>query len=233
MTPILFYGVPSGCSFGSIVALEWLGQPYRLCRIQMPEAVSGADFRRINPVAETPAYLSAAGDVITESMAILNHIGARGIAQGLGHPQGSRDFDRLNQMLAYLNTSFFNAFAPLWHVLEHDMESAAKTALAEYGRDKVEKTHATLDALLGDGPWLLGERRSVADAYFAGIARWADYHAVLDRRDYPNLSRLYDRLQADPAVAFAHGIEAGRAPASGGGYQGEIALADALALLPR
>ncbi|MDM9558800.1 glutathione S-transferase family protein [Bordetella petrii] len=233
MTPILFYGVPSGCSFGSIVALEWLGQPYRLCRIQMPEAVSGADFRRINPVAETPAYLSAAGDVITESMAILNHIGARGIAQGLGHPQGSRDFDRLNQMLAYLNTSFFNAFAPLWHVLEHDLESAAKTALAEYGRDKVEKTHATLDALLGDGPWLLGERRSVADAYFAGIARWADYHAVLDRRDYPNLSRLYDRLQADPAVAFAHGIEAGRAPASGGGYQGEIALADALALLPR
>src|SRR5690606_29093976 len=182
MTPILFYGVPSGCSFGSIVALEWLGQPYRLCRIQMPEAVSGADFRRINPVAETPAYLSAAGDVITESMAILNHIGARGIAQGLGHPQGSRDFDRLNQMLAYLNTSFFNAFAPLWHVLEHDLESAAKTALAEYGRDKVEKTHATLDALLGDGPWLLGERRSVADAYFAGIARWADYHAVLDRR---------------------------------------------------
>jgi len=233
MTPILFYGVPSGCSFGSIVALEWLGQPYRLCRIQMPEAVSGADFRRINPVAETPAYLSAAGDVITESMAILNHIGARGIAQGLGHPQGSRDFDRLNQMLAYLNTSFFNAFAPLWHVLEHDLESAAKTALAEYGRDKVEKTHATLDALLGDGPWLLGERRSVADAYFAGIARWADYHAVLDRRDYPNLSRLYDRLQADPAVAFAHGIEAGRAPASGGGYQGEIALADALALLLR
>ena len=26
MTPILFYGVPSGCSFGSIVALEWLDQ---------------------------------------------------------------------------------------------------------------------------------------------------------------------------------------------------------------
>ncbi|GAB1578790.1 glutathione S-transferase family protein [Bordetella petrii] len=233
MTPILFYGVPSGCSFGSIVALEWLAQPYQLCRIQMPEAVSGADFRRVNPVAETPAYLGAAGDVLTESMAILNHIGARGMAQGLGHPQGSRDFDRLNQMLAYLNTSFFNAFAPLWHAVEHDLEGAAKTALADYGRDKVEKVHATLDALLGTRPWLLGDRRSVADAYFAGIARWADYHAVLDRRDYPNLSRLYDRLQADPAVAFAHRIEAGQPASSSGGYQGEIALADALALLPR
>ena len=33
--PILYYGVPSGCSFGSIVALEWLGQPYALSRIEM------------------------------------------------------------------------------------------------------------------------------------------------------------------------------------------------------
>ena len=39
MTPILFYGVPSGCSFGSIVALEWLRQPYHLCRIDMPGQV--------------------------------------------------------------------------------------------------------------------------------------------------------------------------------------------------
>ena len=37
MEPVLFYGVPSGCSFGSIVALEWLGIPYKLCRIDMPE----------------------------------------------------------------------------------------------------------------------------------------------------------------------------------------------------
>ena len=36
MEPVLFYGVPQGCSFGSIVALEWLNQPYRLCRINMP-----------------------------------------------------------------------------------------------------------------------------------------------------------------------------------------------------
>ncbi|MCR7705994.1 glutathione S-transferase, partial [Pseudomonas aeruginosa] len=35
MEPVLFYGVPHGCSFGSIVALEWLGRPYRLCRIEM------------------------------------------------------------------------------------------------------------------------------------------------------------------------------------------------------
>ncbi|MFC6980781.1 hypothetical protein [Microbulbifer taiwanensis] len=49
MTPVLFYGVPSGCSFGSIVALEWLGKPYQLCRVEMPEAATSDSYRRINP----------------------------------------------------------------------------------------------------------------------------------------------------------------------------------------
>ena len=61
MTQILFYGVPSGCSFGSIVALEWLGRPYRHCRIAMPEVVSGPDYRRLNSVGETPTLLTADG----------------------------------------------------------------------------------------------------------------------------------------------------------------------------
>lgn len=227
MTPILFYGVPSGCSFGSIVALEWLGQPYRLCRIEMPEVVSGEDFRRINPIGETPALATEAGEIITESMAILNWIGARGIETSLGFAQGSSSFDRLNQMLGYLNTTFFNAFAPLWHLYEHAGDDAAKTVLREYGQFKVRKAHAQLDALLGERAWLLGDQRSVADAYFAGIARWTDYHDVVRRADFPNLDRLYRRLQDDLAVRFAHGIEAQQAVPSGAGLQSQIDLEQA------
>lgn len=228
MTPILFYGVPSGCSFGSIVALEWLGAPYRLCRIRMPEEVSGNDYRRINPIGETPALMTAPGTVVTESMAILNHIGARGIERGLGFAQGTQEFDRLNRMLGYLNTSFFGAFGPLWYLLDHATGQEQKRVLAEYGRADVEKAHAGLEKLIGDGPWLLGEHRTVADAYFVGIARWNEYHGVVDRGDYPSLQRLYDRLQRDPAVLFAHAVEQQKPAASAGGFLGEIELQEAL-----
>ena len=95
MSLILFYGVPEGCSFGSIVALEWSGLPYRLCRIQMPEVVSGDEYRHINAVGETPSLLLEDGRTISESLAILHHIGARAIGGGLGFAQGSEDFDRL------------------------------------------------------------------------------------------------------------------------------------------
>lgn len=226
MEPVLFYGVPSGCSFGSIVALEWSGLPYRLSRIEMPGEVSGPAFRAINPVGATPALRTEAGETLSESMAILNHIAARSPQSGIAFAQGTRDFDRLNEMLAYLNTSFFGSFSPLWRTLEHAMEPGEKAALRAYGAAKVVAVHAELEALLGDKPWLLGEQKTLADAYFAGIARWTKYHDVIDRADYPRLQRLFDKLEADPAVIFAHAIEAGETPKGAGGFRGHVALAD-------
>jgi len=227
MEPILFYGVPSGCSFGSIVALEWLGEPYRLSRVEMPEVVQGEVYRRLNPVGETPTLLTADGRLISESMAILNHLGAGGIDQGLAFAQGTPGFDRLNQALAFLNTTFFNAFSPLWYALEHGIEGAERDALRAYGAAKVAKAHADLEAMLGTQDWLLGDR-TLADAYFIGIARWTKYHDVVDRLDYPGLQRLFERLEADPAVQFAHAIEHGEPARSTGGFRGEIRLEEAL-----
>ena len=231
MTPILFYGVPSGCSFGSIVALEWLGQPYRLARVGMPEEVTGEDYRRINAVGETPTLRTADGEFLSESMAILNHLGARGVGTKLAFAQGTPEFDRLNQMLAFLNTSFFGAYVPLWYALEHGGDEVEQKVLTDFGRAKVRKVHEDLSAMLGDKPWLLGEHRTLADAYFIGIARWNEYHQAVDRREFPNLQRLFDKLEADPAVVFAHAIEDQRPATSAGGFVGEVALRDVLAEL--
>lgn len=228
MIQTLMYGIPSGCSLGSIVALEWLGEPYRLCRIEMPAVVQSEAYRRINPVGETPTLVTATGERISESTAILHHLGARGINKGLSFAQGSPGFDRFNQVLAFLNTSFFTAFGPLWYALEHGVEGSDKDILRAYGAAKVAKAHADLEQMLGDQDWLLGDRPTLADAYFAGIARWTKYHDVVDRRDYPGLQRLFEKLEADPAVRFAHAIERGEASTSGGGFVGEVTLDDVL-----
>jgi len=233
VSPILFYGVPSGCSFGAIVALEWLARPYRLCRIEMPSVVTSDTYKRINPVAETPSLMTADGRVISETLAILNHLGPLGIDRRLAFPQGTHDFDHWNQMLAFLNTTFFGSFSPLWYAYEHELEPEAKQALTDYGRARVEKAHARLEALLGDRPWLLGEHRTWVDAYFIGIARWTEYHDAVDRRAFPNLRRLIEKLEADPAVKFAHAIEQQRPAVSAGGFEGEVRLEDAVASIRR
>lgn len=222
--------MPQGCSFGSIVALEWLGRPYRLCRIAMPDDMQGEFYARFNPVRETPVLLLENGMALSESAAILQNIAARDTGNGPGFASGTPEHERLTQMLAFLNTTFFSAFSPLWRAYEMEANPPVQAVLRQVGREDVAKAHAHLENLLAGRDWLAGNRRSVADAYFIGLARWAAYHKAIDQRDYPRLHRLVQKLEADPAVVFAHAIEAGIPATSAGGFQGHVTLEE---LAPR
>lgn len=229
MQPVLFYGVPQGSSFGSIVALEWLGQPYQLCRIEMLQQPWNQLYGYVNPLYLTPALLLENGQTLTESLAILLHLANRGLDQGLGFRQGTREFDRLNQMLAYLNTDFYSAFNPLWLVYEMpDLEQSDQELLRTIGRAEVAKNCAYLDELLTEREWLLGgKQRTVADAYLTGIGRWVEYHQLFDLQQmYPNLNRYLQRLNADPAVMFAQAIENEQAAKTTGKFVGHVTLED-------
>lgn len=219
MDPILFYGVPQGCSFGSIVVLEWLGRPYRLCRIVMPEDAQGKLFGRVNTLRETPSLMLEDGSIFSQSSAILLNLARRDPAR-LGDPAD----DRLTEMLSYLTTSFFAAFSPLWGAFEMAENPPIQTMLRARGHDGVTKAFAEIEARLADRAWLAGEHRTVADAYFIGVAHWNDFHKVIDLAAYPRVAALIARLEADPAVVFAHAIEDGEAVTGTGGFKGHVAL---------
>jgi glutathione S-transferase len=226
MEPVLFYGVPQGCSFGSIVALEWLGEPYRLCRIEMMERPWPPAFEKINPRMLTPALLTEDGAPLTESLAILQHIASRRLDAGSGFAQGTREFDRLNQMLSYLTTNFFSSFSPLWTIYETEgLTDAQKDLLRRMGEENVRKECAYVDGVLAGSEWLLGARRTVADAYMAGVARWAEYHKLFDIEvEYPHFARYLKKLRSDPAVRFAAAIEKGETSGNNGSFKGHVAL---------
>jgi glutathione S-transferase len=224
MQPVLFYGVPMGCSFGSIVALEWLRQPYRLCRVNMPEDLQRDFYDQINPVRTTPTLRLEDGRMLSQSAAILLNLARRSGAQSLGFTPGSPEQDRLTEVLAFLNTTFFSAFSPLWKAYEMESNPPVQRVLREVGREDVAEAHAALERILGNRPWLGGESPTVADAYFIGIARWATYHQVLDQRAYPNVYRLIQKLESDPAVVFANAIEQQQSARSSGGFKGHVSL---------
>lgn len=226
MEPVIFYGVPSGCSLASVIAAEWLGQPYRLVRIEMMEKWP-EQFAQVNPRMKTPAMLTASGDSLSESLAILQHIGQRGVAQGLGFAAGTPEADRLASMLSYLVTDLFAAFAPLWKLYDAGIDDpAVKPVLRKYGEDSVRAEYAYLDKLLDGREWLLGGNLpTVADAYLFAIGRWAEYHKVLTPDDgYPNFARYMRKLAQDPAVRFALEIESNGNAHSSGGFRGHLSI---------
>ena len=70
MEPILLYGFPAGSSMGLVAAFEILGQPYRLCRVDMLNEMKNDAYARINGRQETPVLITEDGRSLTETMAI-------------------------------------------------------------------------------------------------------------------------------------------------------------------
>ena len=228
MDPVLFYGVPGGCSLASIIALEWLGQPYKLCRIEMLEQPWPPYFTRFNPRMKTPALrLGGGGASLTESAAILQHIGGRGIKQGLGFRQGTLESDRLAEMLSYLTTDFFAAFAPLWKSYEgQGLSEERKQQMRADGLELVRHEFDHVERMLGERSWLLGgEAPTVADAYLFAVSRWADYPRLFDTQALvPAIHRQAERVGSSPAGRFALEIEEGRNVRGGGAFRGHVTL---------
>jgi glutathione S-transferase len=230
MEPILVYGFPLGSSMGLVAALEWLGQPYRLSRVDMLADMKTDAFARLNDRQETPVLITDDSHVLTETMAIAGWLERRDVERRISFDPGLPAADRMHQLMAFLNTGFTGAFSPLWAALEMETADAAyRETLRDHGRRAVAKRHAQLEAMIGDLPFLAGDRPTLADAVLIGVARWAEFHEAVDVAAYPRLAALRRRIEADPAVRFALAIENGETPTGSGAIQSQVPLGDVIA----
>lgn len=229
MEPILIYGFPLGSSMGLVAALEWLGKPYRLCRVDMLGEMREPAYARINARHETPALITDQGKVLTETMAIAHWLAARDTERRISPDPLSADGDRMWQIMAFINSGFTGAFTPLWVALEMDPPRPTRQAsLREWGKEAVIGRHDRLEEMAGDGPYLVGDRPTLADALFIGIARWLEFHEVAEPVRWPKLAALRARLEADPAVIYATALESGESASGSGACRGHVLLADVI-----
>src|SRR6185295_11310950 len=89
MEPILLYGFPQGSSAGLIAAFEWLGEPYRLCRVDMLRDIKTDEYAHVNGRRETPVLITDGGRPLTETIAIALWLEARDIARRVSFPIGT------------------------------------------------------------------------------------------------------------------------------------------------
>ncbi|WP_347975520.1 glutathione S-transferase [Bosea vestrisii] len=135
MEPILVYGYPAGTSMGLVAALEWLGQPYKLCRVDMLAEMREPVYTRINPRVETPVLITDQSRPLTETMAIAAYLEARDTEQRISFDPLSPEADRMHQLMGFLNTGFTGAFTPLWVALElPEPDPEFEAALRRFGR---------------------------------------------------------------------------------------------------
>jgi glutathione S-transferase len=193
----LYYS-PGACSLASHITLREAGAAFDLEKVDLKEKKTerDADFSTINPKGYVPALALDGGEMLTEGAAILQFIADQHPAAGLAPAAGTLERARLHEQLNFVASELHKAFSPLFNPAAGDAEKAA-------AKERVAQKLNLVETLLSDGrSYLLGEKFSVADAYFFVVASWTKHFDIaLD--SWPHIAALQQRIAARETVQAA------------------------------
>lgn len=179
--------------------LEEVGEPYRTVILDYGPAMKSPEYLAINPMGKVPALVH--GDtVVTEGGAICAYLADAFPSAGLAPPPGDPARGR------YYRLMFFAAGPIEAAIIDRALEvqiPADKTMMVGYGSYDLAVEVAA--KLLGDGPYLLGERFSAADVYFGSQIVWGTQFGTLPAR--PEFLAYAERLTARPAAIRAQELD--------------------------
>jgi glutathione S-transferase len=196
----LFYST-GACSLVPHIALEEAGAGFEAVRTAIAEgAHRRPEYLAINPRGLIPA-IDAGGRVIAENIAILTWIGHRWPECGQLPLDDLAALARVYELLSYFATTVhYGGFGPIFRARAAGVERPEAEAAAD--RERLRGLFVEIDALLAPGPWLLGERYSLADPYPFTFLRWAR-RLELDVSGQRNWTAHARRMAERPSVRRA------------------------------
>jgi glutathione S-transferase len=202
------YYAPGACSLAPHIALEEVGAPFELSRVDLANNQQGStEYRRINPKGRVPALVD--GDwVLTEAPAILRYIAARHPAAGLW-PWDPREEARCAEWLNWLSSTVQVAFVHVRRAARYATDPRAVEDIASTAKKTSYNLWQMVDQKIGQGPWALGNRYSVVDSLLMAHWLWGRGPVLgFDmERECPRWTEHARRLAARPAVQRAFSSE--------------------------
>lgn len=146
--------------------LEELGVAYEQVVVDfMAGENDTAEFRQINPMGKIPALVD--GDVVvTETAAICAYLADKYADKGLAPPISSNERGRYYRYLFFPGVSLEPMF-----VFEQLDTGNIQPQSAGWG--DIERCLATVEALVPETEWAMGEKFSAADVVFGGMLDFA------------------------------------------------------------
>ena len=201
---------PSNASFAPHVLLEELGQPFELQLVDRDnDAHKSPAYLKLNPNGLIPVMQD--GDlVLYESAAILLHLAdtnpQAGLAPAVGTPERAQFYKWLIWMTNTLQPLIIAYYYP--HRWMDEGNTAGTAEVKKNAELRAGPLLDQLDALLAShgGPWILGERYTVADAMAFMLCRWTRNFAR-PARSLPHIGAYLARMLERPAVKKAIATE--------------------------
>lgn len=194
MSALRLHWRPGTAAMAPHAALAEIGVDYELVLVERDEQGRSSEaYLQLNPSGLIPT-LEEGDFVLTESAAILLHLGDRFPDSGLTPPLGTRGRSELYRWLLHLT----NTLQPtLLHVLYPERYGTA--GVGEIASAAAYELFGRIEARLDGREWLVGSTRTSADLFLFMLTRWA---RNLERPawDSPNLRAHWLRTLPLPGV---------------------------------
>lgn len=204
---LTLYYAKGSSALASHLLLEEVGALYSVHEVQIAKgAHQDASFLKLNPKARVPALVTPEG-VITENPAILNYVAATHPEAHMlpDTPFARAEADALN---AYLCATVHVAFAHLLRGSRWSDDADAQAAMTDKVASNLAECASVIEAHYLRGPWAMGERYTLCDAYLFLIPRWMA-KAGVEVSGFPKLAAHHAAMLERPAtraVMAVHGL---------------------------
>lgn len=197
------YHAKGTCAHAVQIALLEAGASYDTVWLNFErQEQSQSGYLRINPCGRVPALATPHG-VLTETPALLVFVAQAFPHAKLAPLDDPFEFARLQSFNSYLASTVHVAHAHKRRASRWADEPEAIAAMQrKVTQNMTEAFHHIETAWLANGPWVLGERYSVADAYLFVIGNWLEIDGV-DVQRFPRLLAHRERMRQRSAVAQA------------------------------
>jgi glutathione S-transferase len=188
------YYAPAACSQAPHIVAREAGLAIELAKVNFPDKVTddGKKLTDVNPKGAVPTLRLDDGSVLTENAVILQYLADQAPGSELALPASGIERYRLLEWLNFIATELHKGFGPLWN-------PATPDSFKEATREALGKKFDYLQERIGEGPYILGERFSILDAYAFAILNWTKFHSI-DIGRWPGLAAYLDRVAQRPAV---------------------------------
>ena len=202
----LFFA-PNTCALASHIALEEAGAAYEARRLDFASAEqTKPEYLKINPKGRVPALVTERG-VLTETPAILAYIAQTWPAAGLAPLDDPFAFAAMQAFMSYLCSTVHVAHAHRVRGYRWADDPAAMEAMRRKVPQTVGACFDMIERAMFAGPWVMGERYTVADPYLFTLATWLEGDGV-DPTAFPRILDHRNRMAERPAVKRALAQEA-------------------------
>ncbi len=198
------YGKKGSGSATTQIALEIVGAPYRVVETASWEPNDAfAELLRVNPLGQIPTLLLPDGSVLSESAAILIHLGSVYPDSGLLPRDPSARAQAVRGMVfiaanCYAAISVID-FPERW-CADADSDDAVKERIRGGARARLHKHWEMFADLFPAGPYLGGEELGALDIHAAVVSKWSGTRKHLEAQR-PEFYATLMRIEAHSTVA--------------------------------